>query len=455
MLGVNENIYYYFVIISLIYLIIKYGRNNILSFFIILVFYDGLFAHYGSFIWNIYKAILPLILILLLLKYKSVRFNYIVTNPIIISFLLFSFSFMLSSFLNDDNLTLIFSQYSKYLLLFLSVFLFIYMANTFPRLFGINIRNLLVELLVIQGLLAIIKFLLFGVMESIIGTISYIGGAAGTVLPIIGFIFIWIIRKGNLQNRDWILVLILLMIGFGSMKRAIWYVLPVIMFLLFYYVPRRRISQRFLLVLPIIPLIFYLGVRFNPTLNPTHTYWGTFDFNYAFNYAQDYTFGKEKEFSEETVGTGRGGATVLLFQKLVSLDFTSTDIVGLGLRSVYSTDTESFNKIGYGINHKGSATGVFQTYISSGILGIFTTLFFMISILFQINNKRLRSVFILFFCWEYLFYTGVILRTPALSILLAYSIFYANGYIDMKVLKLKSYQLRRQEIHLMQSDRPL
>jgi len=423
MFGRNENLYYIFVAISLVYLLLKYYRNNFLILFIILIFYDGLFAYFGSNIWNLYKAGLPILLLFSLFWNKNMKFEFVIYKDVVIYYFLFSISFMLSSFFNQDNLTLILNQYSKYFILFLLVFILKSHSDFQSHFFSEKIKKLVTDLIIIQVFLTIIKLYLIGLNESIIGSISYIGGAAGTVFPVLGFIFLWGIKKGEFDTKEWTIVFLLLLVGYASMKRAIWFIMPVVIFLFYYYVPGKKLSKRLLYVIPLLPLIFYLGVRINPTLNPDKSFWGRFDLDYALNYARDYSFGEGREASKK----GRGGATLQLVKTLLTLDYSQRDLIGMGLKPMYTTDYEEFDKLGFDIGHKGSANGIFQTYVTSGFIGVLFTLLFILSILNKIKNKRLKFAIIAVFCWEYFFYTGIIMRTQALSFLLVYFIIYSNG----------------------------
>ena len=75
-------------------------------------------------------------------------------------------------------------------------------------------------------------------------------------------------KDGLLKRIDWLLVIGLLFIGFESNKRAIWFIMPVIIALMVLYVPRIKVSTKIIfLSIVAVPLVFYLGVRLTPTLN--------------------------------------------------------------------------------------------------------------------------------------------------------------------------------------------
>jgi hypothetical protein len=284
--------------------------------------------------------------------------------------------------------------------------------------------------LLIQILLSIAKLIIIGPAESIVGSIASQGGAIATSLPMLGFMFIWLKKQGKLERNDWLVTLGLASIGFVSLKRAIWFIMPILIGLLMFYVPKRKIPNRVAILASLaIPLVFYFGIRLNPTLNKERKIWGSFDPGFALNYAKVYSFG-ENEQSEK--GVGRGGATILLIEKFVNFDFNEKEWTGYGLRFIYAANYNEFQDLNLGINHIGSATGAFQTMVSNGYIGIIAILWFALSILLKTQNRRLRYVLVGFFCWEYFFYTGSVLREMSLSFLLIYLVLFSNIIIDYK-----------------------
>jgi hypothetical protein len=125
-------------------------------------------------------------------------------------------------------------------------------------------------------------------------------------------------------------------------------------------------------------------------------------------------------------GTGRGGATLLLYDKLVGNKLVPNDWFGYGLRFIYATNYDEFEDLNFGISTKGAATGVFQSFVSNGYIGILVTFLFALSILVKTRNIRLKFVIMAFFFWEYFFYTGIILREYSLSFLLIYLVLFTD-----------------------------
>ena len=216
------------------------------------------------------------------------------------------------------------------------------------------------------------------------------------------------------------------------MKRAIWFIMPIVVFMFIHYIPKKRLTKKNLIYIPVIFLIFYIGLRLNPTLNPQADYWGKFDPGFAYKYAKDYSMGSEENATE---GTGRVGATLNLFNSILHNSWDRNTLFGFGLKEMYVTTSAEFDGEKYGLNTKGSATGIIQTYISGGITSILATLMLAGVLIFYVKNRRIRTTLLLIFLWEYLFYTGIILRTPALSFLLVFSIVYVNYQSEKILLK--------------------
>ena len=410
------NVYYFLSFISFLYLLYKFRKSKII-WYIILLFYSGLFGFIGKDVQNIYRIVITALAAYGIIKYNLFKNSKPWVN---ISFFLFSITFIISSFLNDDYFNIIFSQYSRYFILF-AVYLFI-SRNREKEFFRYILTKVLFELLLVQIILSVFKFFIMGLTESVVGSVSSQGGAMATALPILGFMFLWIKRNGQLNRRDWIFIVGLMFIGFVSLKRAIWFVIPFIIALFMIYVPGRKISPRLILLAIIaVPLVFYLGVRLNPSLNREKRIGGSFDLNYALNYAERYNYGENS--SDKT--SGRGNAAIYIVDKITSNTITEKEWFGYGLRFMYAADYQEYADMGLSITSKGSATGVYQTMVSNGFLGIIFTLFFALSMLLQTKNRRIRIVLIGFFLWEYIFYTGIVLREPSLSFLLVYLILFS------------------------------
>lgn len=423
----REAIYWGIVSVTFLYLIWKNYKSH-LKILIILCFYSGLASFSGVTSENIYKIVLVVISIFLLIKNNGLSWLNRKEEFFILSFILFSASFLYSALINKDYFSLTFSQYGKYVT---PVCIFLVLNHKTSKNSEIlkSLKDLFLSLMTIQIALTIVKIFTIGMQESTVGSIAYIGGGPAAVLPVLGFILVWFDKKGDLKRKDWIYALLLIFIGVVSFKRAILFIMPFFIFMFMYYVPKRLKINHVLYALPLLPLIFYTGVRLNPTLNREGKIWGSFDIGFVMDYTQNYTLGKTADSPKIKLGQGRGGATLLLAEKLINdVALTGKDIWGIGLTQVYTTNYEEFEEIGYGVNSKGSITGVYQSYLTAGFTGVATTILLLISISALIEDSRIRLTITLLMFWDYLFYSGLILRTQGLLILLFFIIIYSNKY---------------------------
>lgn len=414
--------FYIVVGISFLYVVHRHGRDS-LHLLIILCFYSGFAAYLGKWIENPYKILLVVMVVYLAFRYRvfeHVRGRYLI---LVFFFAVFSASFFLSSFINGDYWQLTFSQYGKYLTPFLVLLIFTVFYEYQPARLQ-DVGNLVFSLIMIQVALSVAKFLIMGVQESIVGSLAYVGGAPAAILPILGIVYLWFRCDGHFGRREWLLIGLLLFIGFASSKRAIWFEAPMVIFLFMVYVPRKMSIGTIASVVGLAVVIFYTGVRLNPSLNREHRVWGSFNLDFVVNYAMDYNFGKDPQ---RDPGAGRGGATVLLYDEFrKTTDWSSADVFGGGLNKIYTKNYEQFSTEDFGINSKGAATGMFQTFITSGYLGIICTVAYIISLVWCVRDKKIRYAFLALMLWDYVLYSGVILRTQALSILFFFLIIEAN-----------------------------
>lgn len=421
----SERLYWIVSGLILLYLIYKY-RNSYFLLLIILFFFEGFFTFWSQLSWDVYKISLPVFALITIWRQQKYMRLSLKDKKILWAFALFSLSFLISSFINHDYLLLFLNQYSRFLLpilIFLLVKAHINRYGSYERL-----KKLIWTLLNVQIGMSILNFMLMGVHEPIVGTISSNGGSAATNLPVLAFMYLWIDKNGVLSRKDWVYVLLLSFIGFVSGKRAIWLIMPLFIFVFTFYVQRIRIRRGYFLVLLLVPLLFYLGLRLNPTFNSENRIWGSFDYNYFYNYAKTYTFGDK--YSDNELVVGRGGATIYTFESIFSFE-KSKSIFGNGLINMYAfghnvpENTDSPIKISE-LNSITMATGLFQNYYTGGLAGVLLFLLMIKRFFDLIYDNRTRLVIVLFFLWEYLMYANNLVRTPALFSLLILIIFLSN-----------------------------
>lgn len=447
-----------FVTMALVYLLWKYRRDYIALLFILLSF-PRAFMFYGSTAHNLYKVAMLVLCVYFFYQLHAQKIYQRREVWIAFTFALFSLQFMASVLIFTENtITIVVSQYARYLEIFLLYFIvkrIIYQGG------GDNLLQLFYDIGLMQILLSVVKIPLIGwQMEGLVGSFTIIGGAQGTTIPILWFIILWRHKRGQFGRWDWIYILGLLLVGFTTGKRAVMFILPVVVAAFLIYVPKLKLKgSTIAMAIILVPLLFYLGVRLTPTLNPEHQIWGSFDWEHAMGYAETYQFGKEgiqgqtdalEQVSSERLqyaggvigkdtdvieAEGRGGATIALIRLLIGQHtIIDQDWWGIGFMEMYSLDYEEFDKLPLTIhiNHAGSATGLFQSYVTTGLLGALCTILFCFSFLFYCRHKRLKYVLLAICAWEYFMYTGFIFRTPIFMAVL-FVVIHSVNYQYIKV----------------------
>ena len=448
---------------ALIYMLWKYRKDNI-SLLFILLSWPRVFIFYGKTIENMYKIAMLLLCIYFFYQLYAYRAYQKRERWLPVAFTLFSIQFILSVFLYTQNtITIVLSQYSRYVEILLLYFI---VKHTIYSGKGERLLALFYDIGLMQIIISVFKMFAIGwQMEGLVGSFSIAGGAMGTTIPILWFVNLWYYRKGQLGKWDWLYLLGLLLVGFTTGKRAVMFILPVVVAAFMIYVPKLRLkTSTIAMTILLVPLLLYLGVRLTPTLNPEHKIWGSFDWEYAMGYAETYQFGKEGlqgqaavldqtnseqvqsnggyvgEGSNKIEASGRGGATIAMLRLLIGEHVTmGQDWWGLGFNNMYSTDYEEFDKLPLTIhiNHKGSATGVFQSYVTTGLLGVLCTILFSFAFLFCCRHKRIKYVLLAICAWEYFMYTGILFRTPVFMAILFIVIHSVNYERALNQQKLK------------------
>lgn len=424
-------IYWLFVLISFLWLCVRHRKNNF-SILLIVIFYYALFALLGKSMVNLYR-ILTLGWTLIYLFRNNVFWKLSHKLKISLYFLLtfLIVTFLISYFYHNDSIFLVLSQLSRYLIPVILLLEFRRIAFVKPN-YLLYYNQLFGQLLVIQILLNVVKLVLLREpYEGLVGSITGVeGGGIGTTLPLVGLL--WFAVNTNLsitKFRDVLFLAGLLFIGFMTGKRAVWLIFPSVFIIYAVYVAKRKYPKQFLYILMLTPLFFYMGLRLSPTLNPENKIWGSFNIEYAYNYVVDYSMGKEDTTGERELGEGRVGAVRLLVSNIVDTkNYNSNTWLGYGMEYIYAADHEYYTDSDYyfGVNHRGSLTGVYMLYLAVGLVG--TLLFFLYyPLLFtDIKYKRLGIILAGTAIFDFAFYNATIVRDPLLSSLMFFLIIFSS-----------------------------
>lgn len=451
-----------FVTMLLVYMLWKYRRDSLLV-FLVMLFFPRVFIFMGKNVENLYKVSL-LLMCLYTCWERKVWTRYTAQDLLyVLVFIILSASFFYSTvFYSRDSWTIIFSQYARYLEIFLLWFLL--KDAIFYRNEKDKILQFLYEVVILQIIISIFKLVIFRhQVEGLVGSFTISGGGIGTSFPVIGFYILYIYRKGIFKKLDWWLIVGLFLFGWTTGKRAVWIILPIIIMLFFSYVRGVRLNKYMILGLLAFPIMIYFGARLTPTLNPEHQVWGSFDLQHLYDYANKYQFGEEgiegqRENMQESQqvtydggayglqneqieAAGRGNATIELFKLIFGpRSLTEQDIWGTGLSSFYSTTYEEFDKLPLTIHlsYKGAGTGFFQMYATLGIVGAILMTMFSLIPYFRIKHRRIKWVMMVFFLYDYFMYNATTCRDTHLVAMIFICIFSVN----YEYLKAKSERLR-------------
>ena len=451
-----------FVTMLLVYVLWKYRRDSLLV-FLVMLFFPRVFIFMGKNVENLYKVSL-LLMCLYTCWERKVWLRYTAKDLLyVLVFIILSASFFYSTVLySRDSWTIIFSQYARYLEIFLLWFLL--KDAIFYRNEKDKILQFLYEVVILQIIISIFKLVIFRhQVEGLVGSFTISGGGIGTSFPVIGFYIIYIYRKGVFKKLDWWLIVGLFLLGWTTGKRAVWIILPIIIMLFFSYVRGARLNKYMILGLLAFPIMIYFGARLTPTLNPEHQVWGSFDLQHLYDYANKYQFGEEgiegqreniqgpKQVTydggayglqnEQIEAAGRGNATIELFKLIFGpRSLTEQDIWGTGLSSFYSTTYEEFDKLPLTIHlsYKGAGTGFFQMYATLGVVGAMLMIIFSLIPYFRIKHRRIKWVMMVFFLYDYFMYNATTCRDTNLVAMIFICIFSVNyEYLRAKSERLK------------------
>ena len=451
-----------FVTCILIYMLWRFRRDSLLV-LLTMLFFPRVFSFMGKNVENLYKISLLLMFLYTCWERKVWRRYTPKELWYVLAFLFLSAAFFFSTIVfSHDGWTIIFSQYARYLEIFLLWFLL--KDAILYRDQKQQLLDFLYQIVIIQVIISVFKLLIFQQqIEGLVGSFTIPGGGVGTSFPIIGFYILYIYRKGVFKKIDWLVLAGLFLFGWTTGKRAVWIILPIIIMLFFSYVRGVRLNKYMILGLLAFPIVIYFGARLTPTLNPEHQVWGSFDLQHVFDYANKYQFGEggiegqseniRESYQmaymggqyglrdEQIEAAGRGNATIELFKLIFGpRTLTEQDIWGTGLSTFYSTTYEEFDKLPLTIHlsYKGAGTGFFQMYATLGVVGAILMTIFSLIPYFRIKHRRIKWVMMVFFLYDYFMYNATTCRDTYLVAMIFICIFSVNyEYLRAKSERLK------------------
>ena len=396
----------------------------------------------GRILVNLYQMVMLTWGGLMVLKTKYLK-HLQTLRGVILLFMLYSLYYFYCTYvIHGDSILLVLAQYSKILIpiLFLFVMKELVSRGEFEGLFWV-----FWELIVLQIIFSIIKTVLIGgYMEGWVGSLTGVdGGGPGTTLPLLGLFLFAQKTDFKISSLHSALFLAgLLFIGFATGKRAVWVLFPVLYLLLGIYVYKRNIASKFVTVVVVVPILFYIALRLSPTLNPEKQVGGSFNPDYALSYGLKYSAGIDSSHDQVQTGVGRVGAVSWMWQRM--LKPTKESLIGSGLEYMVYANHDNYSNQSYyrGINSRGSITGVVNMFMTTGLIGVILFLVFIISV-FRQNKSRFALVVLLLALFDFFLYNATILT---LSSLLTLALF-LNHFADVETNE--SFTEKKEELNQM------
>lgn len=421
---VNQLYLYYFLLFALYLFFLRGIKPTYLTATIMLLFNQGfllsLFENVGP---PLTKAMFVLLILVLLMKAR-IRGISKKEQSVLWLFIVFTVLFFLNYILNQISLIWAFYQYYKY---FLPVALYYAIK-------GLNLNNnenvyyshLVIKLLWFQIAFSVVKLLVLGFRENIIGSLSNTGGGIGIGYAIMGTIMYWTMRGQNLKGKDWWFVALLLIIPIASNKRAIWFLYPIIISLLMLNRISRQTLRKIASVIILIPIIVYFGFRLNPTLNPEKRLWGSFNMEYAFDYVLSYSGASEEKLSGD-YAQGRWGASSAILSNTLRDPFSRESLLGFGRERAGRTGDE-FRGEDYGLMRGTMISALGIMIVQMGWLATLLIISVFLRLIYTIPDRKIARIVAFYVLWDTIFYSGSMINVPIQSILLVLSIYVIKYY---------------------------
>ncbi|MFW5804752.1 MAG: hypothetical protein ACOCWG_05935, partial [bacterium] len=350
-------------------------------------------------------------------------------------FLVYSLLLVFSVIINSTNPRDAISFYRITLLSYLVFIAFYNFQFTEKKVW--NFYFFFKRVLILQIIASLLKLFLIGFAEKPVGTLSMQGGAITTIfsLMIVAILFSYYFFHKRDKKVLWWLLLFLI-IPIVNIKRAIWFMAPLIILLSYIYYNHyygkgvRSIMNKLIPVVLLMGIIFYFGVRLNRTLNPERKIWGSFDIEYVFNYAENYNYQDENEARTGLVHGRMAVFEYALFQSLTERELKNV-FFGYGIEHFIGAGHRSdFFRSTLGVGSRGSMSGLVQTMWAAGILVAIALFAFYVQFLFKLRKMRKMSksmhhhlficisiMFTLIIIFDYMIYTSGFIGSLQLNII--------------------------------------
>jgi hypothetical protein len=405
-----------------LYLLLKNTKKTSLTYLFILINIGGIFEYISYEVFRFYEISIILIAFYLLIT-KKIKCKFLSSQrrKINLWFFIFSFAFIFSTIWSGDkNIFATIRQFSIYAFPILLFFTFFNRYNhTNIKYEIINIKNILK----VHIFAAFLKLLLIGFNEKMVGLFTISGGGTATFFPILFFLVYWYDKKGKLYIKDWLWITLSLFVPIASSKRAVWVFFPALLLLIFMLEKKIKIQKKTIYLILFIPILFYLGVRINPSLNPDKAVLGSFNLNYVTRYITQYSLGGTNEFNPD-YAAGRIGSNIYFANSITKNFWGEKNLFGFG-NDTYNMyeGKDDRNIYKFGFRSKFMLPGWVEILVRFGLIVLIPFLITLWLLLKSIPQKKNLIILLSVFVFSFIFYTEVVISSKLLCFLYIFLIY--------------------------------
>lgn len=424
--------YYLIALVLMLWMMWRY-RQSLFLLLLLLLAFNGPLSYFLPSGPQIMRVVTTILATYLLLKYNVFK-HWEQLKGLVIVFVFLSIYFFYVSLIKwQGGLLFTFGQYSKYYVPFACYLLFAVWMVKYPQ--SLEYINVFFrELIYIQILSGVLKAIMLNMhfWEGMVGTFGQPqGGGAGTSFPLVALAWVCVNTNMNIKGwRSWAFLAGLLLIGIMTGKRAVVVLFPLFFVIFALYVARKKYPKMVMAVIVLAPLLFYFGLRLTPSLNPENKVWGSFDIEYALNYGKYYSMGETDQYGNREKGVGRVGATLLMWDWIKDVDnYDIHSWIGHGVERIYkSNDYEHYydKDYNFGINHRGSMTGIVMWYLAFGLIGLILFMLYYWFFFKIIRYSRLRFALYGMVMFDFILYNAQMIRDPFVCVLLIFVMYYSQ-----------------------------
>lgn len=390
---------YYFILLLLYATFLRKVKLSMLSFTILLLFNQGFIVLLDS--SNRPSKLIFLFLSISLFiagKFKKSSLN---EKKIVQLIFIVSIIHYLTYLVNDSSL--LWATFQLYKVIIPVLLFFGISGLNLNRDQALYYSQLIIKLMFFQALFSLVKIITIGLRENIIGSISNTGGGVGIVFAILSLILVWQIKGKKIAGKDWFYVLLFLSMPLASNKRAIWFIYPIVIAMLVIDKIDKRIFRKLTYLALITPIMLYVGVRLNPSLNVEKKIWGTFDINYVIDYSLSYS-GVSEDKREEDLSQGRWGTISTIIRNIIDEPFSLSSI--LGFERDRSGALADFGSEDYGIMYGTMISGLGIMLLKYGWIATILLIYMYILMIKEIKDKKVQRVLTFVILWDLVLYSG-------------------------------------------------